>query len=61
MSKCCDNPDCEAADLTLSVNGKDVSLNPFVKGMLGGGILGMISSLKDADNPKEVTISIKCK
>lgn len=60
MSQCCGNPNCQSTEVTLQVNGKDVPLNPFVRQMLSGGILGMISSLKDADDPKDIQISIKC-
>lgn len=63
MSQCCNNPNCncQSMEVSLNVNGKDVPLNPFVCQMLGGGIMGMISSLKDADDPKEIKINISCK
>lgn len=42
--------DCKALpdDIQVRINGKDMGLNPFVAGMLGGGLRGMLSELKGA-------------
>ncbi len=47
-----------AEEITLSVDGKRISLSPFVKELLIRSIKGMISSLKDAENPKRIVIKI---
>ena len=45
-------------EVALRVNGKCISLSPFVKGLLIRSIKGMISSLKGAENPKSIVIKI---
>ena len=44
--------------ISLRVNGKSVSLSPFLKRFLIGTIKGMISSLKGTENPKKLEIRI---
>jgi len=44
--------------LEVTVNGKRVSTNPFVKDIISYAILGMIRPLKGIDEPKEVVIKI---
>ena len=43
----------------VKVNGKIIPLKGFVQDFIGSTILGMMKSLKDIDNPKEVEIKIK--
>lgn len=45
----------------LKVNGKKVPLNPFVRGFIGSTVLGMISSLRQTGNAREVIIRVKIK
>ncbi len=47
-----------AEEIALRVNGKPISLSPFVEGFLIRSIKGMISSLKGAENPKGIVIKI---
>ncbi len=43
----------------IIVDGEKIPLNPFVQGMLGGGLVGAISSLNGVDPDfKNVRISI---
>ena len=42
----------------LTVNGKRVGLNPFVKSVFVKVILGIVEILKDTDNPDEVVLKI---
>ena len=43
----------------LKVNGKDVRIKKFVQDILAKAILGMISTLRGTEKPKEVEIRIK--
>ena len=43
----------------LKVNGKDVRIKKFVQDILARGILGMISTLRGTEKPKEIDIKIK--
>ncbi|UCD71636.1 MAG: molybdopterin-guanine dinucleotide biosynthesis protein B [Syntrophobacterales bacterium] len=45
-------------DIALSINGKRISLSPFVKRFLMRSIKGMVSCLKGAENPKRIEIKI---
>ena len=44
--------------IMLRVNGENIVLKPFIKDMMIRSINGMISALKDCEDPKEVEISI---
>ncbi|MFH2012284.1 MAG: molybdopterin-guanine dinucleotide biosynthesis protein B [Pseudomonadota bacterium] len=44
--------------LILRVNGKNIILNTFVKDMMMRSITGMVSALKDCDDPKEIEMKI---
>jgi molybdopterin-guanine dinucleotide biosynthesis protein B len=44
--------------IILRVNGKSIILKPFIKDMMIRSITGMISALKDCEDPKEVEIRI---
>jgi len=44
--------------IILRVNSKSITLKPFVKDMLIRSISGMISALKDCEDPKEVEIRV---
>lgn len=43
----------------LMVNGKEIPLKPFIETFIVESISGMVSSLKDCSNPKEIEIRIK--
>lgn len=45
-------------DISLCVNGKDVSLKPFIKNMLILSLHGILSSLKECEAMEEVAIKI---
>jgi molybdopterin-guanine dinucleotide biosynthesis adapter protein len=44
--------------ITLTVNSENITLKPFIKNMLIRSISGMISPLRDCDDPKEIEIRI---
>ncbi|MBI4744738.1 MAG: molybdopterin-guanine dinucleotide biosynthesis protein B [Actinobacteria bacterium] len=44
--------------ISLTVDGKDIPLNEFVRKFLTGAVLGMISSLHGVNNPKDIMIRI---
>ncbi len=46
------------SEISLVVNGAAIPLNTFVEGFLRRTIIGMTSSLKGCDNPKEITLTI---
>ncbi|MEW6615412.1 MAG: molybdopterin-guanine dinucleotide biosynthesis protein B [Thermodesulfobacteriota bacterium] len=46
------------SSIILRVNGKNIVLKPFIKDMMIRSITGMISVLKDCEDPKEVEIRI---
>jgi molybdopterin-guanine dinucleotide biosynthesis protein B len=47
------------AGITLKVDGRTVSLKPFIRDFLSGSIKGMVSSLKGCEKPKRIEIHIK--
>lgn len=54
------NPLCYSPDeVGLKVNGRDIPLKPFVKIMISRVVKGMLSTLKNCDNPSEIEINIK--
>lgn len=42
----------------LKVNGKDIRIKGFIQDILAKAILGMVSTLRGAENPKEIDIKI---
>jgi hypothetical protein len=42
----------------LTVNGKGVGLNPFVKSVFVKVILALVETLKDTNNPDEIVVKI---
>jgi len=47
-----------AAKVSLKVNGKKIALNPFVKDFIAATVIGMVGSLRGADNIKTLSIEI---
>ncbi len=45
-------------EVNLFADGQRIPLNDFVKGFMGGSILGMLDSLKGIDDPKSISIEI---
>ncbi|WXG41055.1 MAG: molybdopterin-guanine dinucleotide biosynthesis protein MobB [Candidatus Freyarchaeum deiterrae] len=48
-----------AAQTVLYVNGGKVVINPFVQRIISGTIRGMLSTLKNIENPEKISIHIK--
>jgi molybdopterin-guanine dinucleotide biosynthesis protein B len=48
-----------AAQTVLYVNGEKIEINPFVQRIVGATIRGMLSSLKNIENPEKISIHIK--
>ena len=48
----------EFENVKVNVNGKEIEINPFVTSVIGNTIVGMVSSLKLDDEPKEIVITI---
>ncbi|MFA4910517.1 MAG: molybdopterin-guanine dinucleotide biosynthesis protein B [Desulfobacteria bacterium] len=46
------------SSIILRVNGESITLKPFIKDMMIRSITGMISALKDCEDPKELEITI---
>ncbi|MBM4307648.1 MAG: molybdopterin-guanine dinucleotide biosynthesis protein B [Deltaproteobacteria bacterium] len=45
--------------ITLKVDGRSVSLKPFIRDFLSGSIKGMVDSLKGCEKPKKIEIKIE--
>jgi len=45
--------------ITLKVDGRSVSLKPFIRDFLSGSIKGMVDSLKGCEKPKKIEITIE--
>ena len=45
--------------ISLKVNGKEIPMNAFVKDILSKTVLGMVSSLRDTEDMKDVEIKIR--
>ncbi len=45
-------------EVKILVNGKEVELNNFAMSVIGNTVLGMVSSLKLDDEPKEIEIKV---
>ena len=43
----------------LIVDGRELSLKPFVADMLGGAVVGLVSGLKDGENAREVSLEVR--
>ena len=48
----------EIENVKVIINGKEIEINPFVTSMFGNIIIGMLSSLKLDDEPKEIEIKL---
>ena len=46
------------ASIILRVNGESITLKPFIKDMMIRSISGMVSALKDCEDPKDIEIMI---
>ncbi|MBI4620162.1 MAG: molybdopterin-guanine dinucleotide biosynthesis protein B [Desulfobacterales bacterium] len=46
------------SSIILRVNGESITLKPFIKDMMIRSITGMISALKDCEDPEELEITI---
>jgi len=46
-------------EITLKVDGRTVSLKPFIRDFLSGSIKGMVDSLKGCEKPKKIEIKIE--
>jgi hypothetical protein len=46
-------------EIELTVNGKKVGMNPYVKSVFVKVVLGLVESLKNTENPEEISIRIK--
>jgi molybdopterin-guanine dinucleotide biosynthesis protein B len=51
--------DRDIPSVNLRANGKEIKIKGFIRSMISKTVLGMISSLKGAENPKQVEIKIK--
>lgn len=51
-------PLTRASQVRLEVNGQTVLLNPFVTGMLGSTIKGMVEALKLEEAPHTISIHL---
>jgi hypothetical protein len=57
MSDKCEN--CKKFDnISLEVDGKEIPMHSFVKNIIASSIKGMVSTLKDVENPKSILIRI---
>jgi hypothetical protein len=43
----------------LSINGKKVGLNLYVKSVFFNIVMGLIGTLKDVEEPEEIVVKIK--
>jgi hypothetical protein len=53
--------DMEFENVKVIINGKEIEINPFVTSIFGNIIIGMLSSLKLDDEPKEIEIKLTMK
>ena len=54
----CQSDTNSQVDVKLSVNGDSVKLNGFVQGILANTVLGMLKSLKDLGDIKDLNLEI---
>lgn len=45
-------------EVKIQINGKELELNKFAMNIVGNTVLGMVSSLKLEDEPKEIEIRV---
>ena len=55
---CCGG-DAVAKTVSLEVNGDEIRINPFVKGILSRIVLGVVASLKGVENPEKIVIRVE--
>ncbi len=48
----------EFENVKVIINGKEIEINPFVTSVFGNIVVGMVSSLKLDDEPKEIEIKV---
>ena len=48
-----------AAQTVLYVNGKKIAINPFVQRIISATIQGMLSTLKNIEEPEKISIHLK--
>jgi hypothetical protein len=51
----------EPKELKLTVDGKEMTLKPFIHKFILGTILGMLDSLKGVEDPSTINITINDK
>jgi molybdopterin-guanine dinucleotide biosynthesis protein B len=49
------------ATVSLTVDGRDVALKPFLEDMMRESVLGMVRSLKGCSDPKEIELKVRKK
>ena len=49
----------KGSDIDLVVNGKFIPLNPFARGIVTSTIFGLVSSLKGAEEIKDIYIALR--
>ena len=54
----CESDTNSEVDVKLSINGDSVKLNGFVQGVLANTVLGMLKSLKDVGDIKDLNLEI---
>jgi len=56
---CCNN-ECKAEDarVELKVNGEEIELNPFTKGIICSCVTGLLKPLRGVDEIKDIALVI---
>jgi hypothetical protein len=52
------NNEAKARSMVLTVDGRAVPMNDFVRAVIEGAVRGMIASLKDVDPGGEISLTI---
>ena len=54
----CESNQTSPANADLTINGKKIELNSFVESFISQTVIGMVSSLRGADNIETIDLKI---
>lgn len=52
-------PENIVLEVEVKADGVSINLAPFVQDMLGGAVLGMVSTLRGAENAREIEVKVR--
>lgn len=48
-------------DVSVTVNGEEITVTPFPNDIIAGTLIGMVSTLKDVDSVNSLDVSVEAK